>query len=123
MKKKSEKITFCFDLDNTICTTKGRSYSKSKPRTEVIKLINNLYDQGHIIKINTARYMGRNKDDIKRANKQGYLKTLKQLKKWKIKFNKFSISNLSADIYIDDRSYGYSNRWKKEFKKYTKNNL
>ncbi len=122
MKKKSEKITFCFDLDNTICTTKGRSYSKSKPRTEVIKLINNLYDQGHIIKINTARYMGRNKDDIKRANKQGYLKTLKQLKKWKIKFNKFSISKLSADIYIDDRSYGYSNRWKKEFKKYTKNN-
>ena len=122
MEKKSEKITFCFDLDNTICTTKGRSYSKSKPRTEVIKLINNLYDQGHIIKINTARYMGRNKDDIKRANKQGYLKTLKQLKKWKIKFNKFSISKLSADIYIDDRSYGYSNRWKKEFKKYTKNN-
>ena len=122
MEKKSEKITFCFDLDNTICTTKGRSYSKSKPRTEVIKLINNLYDQGHIIKINTARYMGRNKDDIKRANKHGYLKTLKQLKKWKIKFNKFSISKLSADIYIDDRSYGYSNRWKKEFKKYTKNN-
>ena len=122
MKKKKVKITFCFDLDNTICTTKGSSYSKSKPRTDVIKLINNLYDQGHIIKINTARYMGRNKDDIKRANKQGYLKTLKLLKKWKIKFNKFSISKLSADIYIDDRSYGYCNRWKKEFKKYTKNN-
>ena len=117
-----KKIIFCFDLDNVICITKKNNYNSSKPNKKAINLINNLYTKGHYIKIFTARYMGRNKDDIKRANKQGYLKTLKQLKKWKIKFNKFSISKLSADIYIDDRSYGYSNRWKKEFKKYTKNN-
>tara|TARA_B100001057_G_C22406519_1_gene778019 strand:- start:259 stop:618 length:360 start_codon:yes stop_codon:yes gene_type:complete len=119
MKKKNEKITFCFDLDNTICTTKGSSYSKSKPRTDVIKLINNLYDRGHIIKINTARYMGRNNDNIKLAKRQGYTKTYNQLIEWGLKFNSLTISKPSADVYIDDKSYGYDNSWKYKFKQYS----
>ena len=115
-----KKIIFCFDLDNTICTTKKSNYLNSKPKKKIIKLINKLYDQGHIIKINTARYMGRNEDDIKLSNKQGFKKTFKQLKLWGLKFNKLAISKLSADIYIDDKSYGYSGRWVKDFKKFIK---
>ncbi len=116
----AKKITFCFDLDNTICSTKNNEYLKSKPKKEVIKLINRLYSKGHIIKINTARYMGRNNDDLKKANKQGYKKTIHQLAKWGLKFHKLAISKLSADIYIDDKSYGYNNRWKTKFEKYLK---
>lgn len=118
--KKEKKIIFCFDLDNTICKTKKSDYLSSKPKKNVIKLINKLYDQGHTIKINTARYMGRNNDDIRLANKQGYKKTFKQLKRWGLKFNKLKISKLSADIYIDDKSYGYSSKWIKDFEKIIK---
>jgi len=118
--KKFKSKIFCFDLDNTICNTEKSNYSKSKPKKNVIKLINNLYENGHIIKINTARYMGRNKDNIKKSNKQGFKKTIKQLKSWGLKFHKLAISKLSADIYIDDKSYGYSNKWKKEFKEFIK---
>jgi hypothetical protein len=117
-----KKITFCFDLDNTICNTKNSDYSNSKPKPGAIKLINSLYNHGHIIKINTARYMGRNNDNIKQASKQGFKKTHKQLKSWGLKFHKLAISKFAADIYIDDKSYGYNSNWKNNFKKYIKNN-
>ena len=40
--KKYKKI-ICFDIDNTICSTIGNKYNKSKPKITVIKnLINNL---------------------------------------------------------------------------------
>ena len=113
-------FTFCFDLDNTICTTKNSNYLKSRPKPSAIKIINELYDKGHIIKINTARYMGRNNDNIKQANKQGFKKTHKQLKSWGLKFHKLAISKLAADIYVDDKSYGYDNNWKKKFKNFLK---
>ena len=113
-------ITFCFDLDNTICITKNSNYSTSRPKPNAIKMINELYDNGHIIKINTARYMGRNNDNIKKASKQGFKKTHKQLKSWGLKFHKLVISKLAADIYIDDKSYGYNKNWKKKFKNYLK---
>ena len=48
-----KKKIFCFDVDNTICITKGKQYSSSKPIKEAITLINKLYSQGHIIKIFT----------------------------------------------------------------------
>ena len=34
-----KKFTFCFDLDNTICTTKGNKYKGSRP----IKKKNSIY--------------------------------------------------------------------------------
>ena len=104
-----KKFTFCFDLDNTICKTKGNDYLNSKPKKECIKLINRLYENGHIIKINTARYMGRNNDNFVKAKKQGYSKTLKQLKKWKCKYHDI-ITGMSPnpkphfDLVIDDKA-------------------
>ena len=99
-----KRLIFCFDLDNTICKTPLNHYSKSKPNIKSIKVINQLYEKGHKIKIFTARYMGRSNDDINKANKLGYQKTLKQLKRWKLNFHKLIISKPSADIYIDDKS-------------------
>ena len=65
-----KKLTYCFDIDNTICETIGSNYEKSKPKIKIIKLINNLYDNGHTIKLYTARYMGRNDDKISKAKKK-----------------------------------------------------
>ena len=39
------------------------------------------------------------------------------LKKFGIKYHKLFISKPSADIYIDDKSFGYSNKWIKDFLK------
>ena len=60
---KNNKKTFCFDLDNTICKTSKNNYKSSKPIKKSILIINSLYNSGHIIKIFTARYMGRTNDD------------------------------------------------------------
>jgi len=108
--------TFCFDLDNTLCETKGNKYYKSKPKKKAIKVINSLYDKGYTIKIHTARYMGRSDDKLKKR-KLIFKKITGQLKKFGIRYHKLFISKPSADIYIDDKGYGYSSSWIENFKK------
>ena len=46
-----KKITFCFDIDNVLCRTIGKNYTKAKPLNSSIKLINALYDNKHTIKL------------------------------------------------------------------------
>ena len=113
-----KKKTFCFDIDNTICSTKGNKYKKSRPKQKIIKLINKLYNNGHIIKIYTARYMGRTNDNIVLSKKKANNFTQKQLEKWGLKYHKIFFGKPSSDIYIDDKNYGYHINWIKDFKKY-----
>ena len=47
--------TYCFDIDNTICITKGTDYENSKPIKERIETINTLKDEGNTIIFFTAR--------------------------------------------------------------------
>lgn len=111
-------MIFCFDIDNTICTTIKKNYKNAKPRTKVIKLINSLYNKGHTIKIITARYMGRNNDNIKAAYNEGYNLTFKQLKKWKLKFHVLLMGKPTFDLFIDDKALGYNKKLLKKLKKY-----
>jgi len=120
MKNKTTK-TFCFDLDDVICTTKNRDYLKALPKKRVIKLINNLYENGHHIKIFTGRYMGRYKDNRKRAYSEGFKMTFNQLKKWNLKFHKLIMGKPSFDIFVDDKAFGFKKNWYKSFQKFTKN--
>ena len=119
-KKNTKKRLFCFDLDNTICKTNGNKYKSSVPYKKAIKIINSLYDNGHIIKIFTARFMGRSNDNYKSANKRAYKFTFKQLKKWNLKFHKLFVNKPSSDIYVDDKSYGYNKDWQIKFIKFIK---
>ena len=82
MKRKIKK-TICFDLDGVICKTFKKNYMSAKPIKKVISLINRLHENNYII-IFTARYMGRNNDNVKKAKKEGYKKTFNQLIKWKL---------------------------------------
>ena len=66
---KNKKLILCFDLDNVICTTKNKNYDQAVPKKKIIKFINNLHDNNYEIKIFTGRYMGRNKDNIKKTYK------------------------------------------------------
>ena len=117
MKKITKRqIKFCFDLDEIICATKNNNYLKSKPKKNVIKMINKLYKKNYII-IFTSRFMGRNNEDAKKAYNQGYKFTFKQLKKWGLKFNKLKFGKPSYDVFVDDKNFMYKKNWLSFFKK------
>ena len=108
----------CFDIDNVICKTKKNNYKNSKPNKRAIKKINQLYDQGYIIKIFTSRYMGRNNENVSKAKKQGYRMTIDQLKKWKIKYHRLIFGKPSFDLFIDDRALFFKKNWPKVLDRY-----
>ena len=107
---------FCFDIDGVICKTVKNDYKTSKPNKKVVEVVNKLYHQGHYIIIFTARYMGRNKENILLAKKQGYKFTYNQLTNWGLKFHKLIFGKPSFDIVIDDRSLFFNKDWFKKFK-------
>lgn len=98
-----KKKVFIFDIDNTICTTKKNFYKSSRPKKKIVNLINNLKDKGHIVKIFTSRYMGRNNEKTSIVKKKYYQETYKYLKKWNIKFDKLIMGKPSYDYFIDDK--------------------
>lgn len=113
---KVDKKIFCFDLDNVICSTKKKYYLRATPKKKVVKLINKLYEK-NIIKIFTARFMGRENEIISRAKKRGYNFTKKQLKKWGVKYHYLLMGKPSFDVYVDDKNFEYSPQWTIKFKK------
>jgi histidinol phosphatase-like enzyme len=114
MKKKIKII--CFDIDNVICKTSGNDYERSKPDKTGIKIINNLYDKGFYIKIFTARYMGRFKENKKKVIKK-HKETENFLKTWGLKYSELIMCKPSYDIFVDDKTFGFSSKWKEYFKK------
>ena len=110
MVKFGKKI-ICFDLDGVICNTVKKKYFSAKPNLKAIKKINSLSRKGFYIKIFTARFMGRNKENIKKAKKHGYKKTLNQLKNWNLEFDKLIFGKPSYDLFIDDKSMFFKKDW------------
>ena len=106
---------FCFDIDGVICTTVKKKYMSAKPNKKSIDIINKLYKKNYII-IFTSRYMGRNKDNAKKARAQGYKKTLNQLKKWKLKFHELRFGKPSFDFFLDVKNIFFK-KWYNYFKK------
>ena len=93
----SNVITYCFDLDNTICNTVEKQYSNATPYIEVIDKINELYDAGNKIIIFTARG-GTSKIDYRDL-------TLSQLTTWNVKFHELIDKNKPHfDVLIDDKA-------------------
>jgi histidinol phosphatase-like enzyme len=107
---------YCFDIDGVVCRTVKNKYKSSKPNNKVIKLINNLYEQGHYVIIFTSRYMGRNKENVKLAKKQGYNFTNAQLRNWGLKFHKLIFGKPSYDFFVDDKSIFFEKNWLKKIK-------
>ena len=118
LKNKNFIKIICFDIDNVICHTKGKDYKNAKPNKIGIKKINNLFEKGYVIKLYTARFMGRNNDSISKAKKQGYKMTENQLKRWKIKYHKLVFGKTSFDLFIDDKSMYFKKKWHVDIDKY-----
>ena len=63
-----------------------------------------MFNDGIIIKLHTARYMGRTKDNQKKAELKIKKITINQLKKWNVKYHKLFFGKPSFDLVIDDKS-------------------
>ncbi len=87
---------FVFDIDGVIAEPEvNNDYSKSKPNTNIIEIINKLYELGNEIILFTAR---------------GYVTgidwrntTEEQLEKWGVKYHELHFGKPNADYYIDDK--------------------
>ena len=110
--------TICFDIDNVICKTNStNNYSKSVPIKKNIKVINQAYNNGFIIILYTARYMGRCKGNLAKVKKLIKPLTLKQLEMWGVKYHKLYFGKPSFDLFIDDKSLFYDKNWSNILKK------
>jgi phosphatidate phosphatase PAH1 len=100
-------MIYVIDIDGTICDKdvcrEDSNYESSIPKKDRITKINELYDQGHVIKYFTARGMGRYKDSRVLAHKNMYDITYNQLKSWGCKFHHLIMGKPAGDVYIDDK--------------------
>jgi hypothetical protein len=91
-----DRLTFCFDVDGTLCSIE-KDYTKVLPREDVITTLNELYDEGHMIKIFTARgaVSGNDYTDL----------TQKQLESWGVKYHELIMGKKPHfDFIIDDKA-------------------
>jgi len=89
---------YAFDIDGTICTSvKNSAYEEAVPYKEMIEKINDLYNEGHYIKIFTARGSVSGKDWTEF--------TSKQLNSWGLLYHEL-ITNKKPhfDLLIDDKA-------------------
>lgn len=98
---------YCFDIDDTICKSIGTDYASAEPISDRVVRINQLFDEGHIIKFYTAR-----------GSKSGINwreETEKQLRDWKINYHELHMGKPYADFYIDDKAINEKDfNWKNE---------
>lgn len=91
-------MTFCFDIDGTICSiSEGNDYNKSEVYTDAAEEVNRLYDEGHKIIFFTARGASSGID--------WKAFTEAQLNGWNIKYHELITGKKpSFDILIDDKA-------------------
>lgn len=88
-------MIYCFDLDGTLCTS--GAYETAQPYRDRIALVNNLYDNGHTIIIDTARGSVSGKDWTEF--------TRNQIGLWGIKYHCLRCGvKFAAQIFVDDRA-------------------
>ena len=100
----SVPLTYCVDIDNTLCITEGTDYEHSIPIQPRIDFINYLYSQGHTIKIFTGRGSRSGKDwrDL----------TERQLKEWGVLHHELIMGKPHADYFIDDKARTFDDYYK-----------
>ena len=97
------KLTYVFDIDGTLCSLTNGKYENATPFKNRIEVVNDLYHEGHTIILNTARGMGRTKNNQLLSNEMFREITESQLKSWGVKYHKLFMGKPSGDVYIDDK--------------------
>jgi len=88
-------LTYCIDLDGTLCSNTLGAYESAIPIPEAILHSNALFKSGHRVKIFTARGSSTGKDwkSI----------TETQLETWGVEYHELIFGKPEADVYIDDK--------------------
>ena len=95
-------MDYCFDLDGTLCSDTNGEYENATPKWDRIERVNELYDEGNHITIDTARGSATGID--------WYKVTLDQLSIWNVKYHKLVVGKKTpADFYIDDKAENADN--------------
>lgn len=102
---KNKKKIYTFDLDGTLCLTEEKNghkndlnpeYLNAKPMEDRIKRVNELYDSGHTIIIDTARGV--------LSGYNWFNETTIQLNNWGLKYHTLRTGKkIMSDYYIDDK--------------------
>ena len=88
-------MIYHFDIDNTICKSKG-DYIDARPIKKRIKEVNRLYDEGHMIVFYSGRGVGTGKNLMPL--------TVKQFKKWGLKYHQIKLTKEPFDLLVDDKA-------------------
>ena len=89
-------MTYCFDIDGTICTNTEGRYEDAEPFADVISRINELHAAGHGILLYTAR--GSTTGIDWRAVTEA------QMRQWGVRYDALFLGKPTADLYIDDKA-------------------
>lgn len=90
-------MIYCIDIDGVLCNNLPEAdYKNRTPYRHRIDKVNELYDQGHTIKIFTGRgsKSGINWRDF----------TERQLKSWGVKYHELIMGKPYADFFVDDKA-------------------
>lgn len=90
------KLVYCIDLDGTLCTNTYGKYKEAKPYQKRIEKINKLYDDHNTIIIWTARGVT--------TKKNWEELTIKQLKKWGVKYHMLTFEKIHFDVLLEDKA-------------------
>lgn len=89
-------MKYCFDLDGTLCTNTFGKYEEAQPFLKRIETVNNLFEEGNHIHIESARGSTTKID--------WHLFTIKQLNNWGLKYHTLRVGTKpDADIFVDDK--------------------
>lgn len=109
-------MRICVDIDETLTIKKGPDYTKdSLPDKPMIKLVNQLYAQGHDIILYTARKMESSGHNVGKAMAQAGPNTFKWLTKHNVKYHEIFFGKPNADVYIDDKAFGFNKEYVKAY--------
>jgi capsule biosynthesis phosphatase len=97
-------MIYVFDLDGTICSNTNGDYSSAKPFLSRIAKINDLYSNGHVIILSTARGMGRSKNNAALSAQKWKSLTIQQLNTWGVSYHELYFGKPAGDFYVDDKA-------------------
>lgn len=89
-------MIYCFDLDGTLCSLTGGNYESARAIENRVKHVNRLFNEGHMIKIFTARGAS--------SKKSWHELTQRQLKEWGVRHHELIMGKPDADLFIDDKA-------------------
>ncbi len=89
-------MTYCFDIDGTLCSNTEGAYESAEPFAHVIARVNDLFKAGHQIILYTARGSTTGID--------WRPVTEKQLTAWGVLYHRLVLGKPTADIYVDDKA-------------------